>query len=152
MKRQAWLAAAFSLGLATTAQAQGIKLPTTLTLTAYETGSNAFNQAVAVGQMLKNRHGTDLRVLPAGNDVARLGPLRSGRAQLTSTGIGMYFAQEGVLELLSPAGRVALRRELARGTAVARVELSGLPAGLYFWRLLGRGGRVEAAGRLVKGE
>lgn len=98
MKRQAWLAAAFSLGLATTAHAQDIKLPNTLTLTAYETGSNAFNQAVAVGQMLKNRHGTDLRVLPAGNDVARLGPLRQGRAQLTSTGIGMYFAQEGVME------------------------------------------------------
>ena len=99
MTCRAILAAALGFGLAATpAQAQEIKLPTTLTLTAYETGSNAFNQAVAVGQMLKNRHGTDLRVLPAGNDVARLGPLRAGRAHLTSTGIGMYFAQEGVLE------------------------------------------------------
>ncbi len=80
------------------AAGQDIRLPPTLTLTAYETGSNAFNQSVAVGQMLKARFGTDLRVLPAGNDVARLGPLRGGRAQLSAMGIGTYFAQEGVLE------------------------------------------------------
>lgn len=91
-------AAAACLALACPAAAQDIRLPGTLTVTAYETGSNAFNQAVAIGQMYKNRYGTDLRVLPAGNDVARLGPLRAGRAQITSTGIGMYFAQEGVLE------------------------------------------------------
>lgn len=84
--------------LPATARAQEMKLPANLTLTAYETGSNAFNQAVAVGQMLKAKYNTDLRILPAGNDVARLGPLRQGRAQLTSTGIGMFFAQEGVLE------------------------------------------------------
>ena len=92
------LAAAVCATLAAPAAAQEIKLPTTLTVTAYETGSNAFNQAVAIGQMYKARYNTDLRILPAGNDVARLGPLRSGRAQITSTGIGMYFAQEGVLE------------------------------------------------------
>ena len=50
MKRQAWLAAAFSLGLATTAHAQDIKLPNTLTLTAYETGSNAFNRQSRSGK------------------------------------------------------------------------------------------------------
>lgn len=80
------------------AAAQDVKLPGTLTVTAYETGSNAFNQAVAVGQMLKNKYGTDLRVLPAGNDVARLGPLRAGRAQASAMGVGVYYAQEGVLE------------------------------------------------------
>ncbi len=78
--------------------AQEAKLPATLTVTAYETGSNGFNQAVAVGQMLKKRFGTDVRVLPAGNDVARLGPLKAGRAQASAMGIGTYFAQEGVLE------------------------------------------------------
>lgn len=80
------------------ASAQDIKLPATLTVTAYETGSNAFNQAVAVGQMLKNKYGSDMRVLPAGNDVARLGPLRAGRAQVSAMGVGVYYAQEGVLE------------------------------------------------------
>ena len=34
-------------------------------------GGKGFNQAVAVGTMLKKRFGTDLRVLPAGSDVAQ---------------------------------------------------------------------------------
>lgn len=91
------LAAALTL-FATHGIAQDAKLPSTLTTTAYETGSNGFNQAVAVGQMLKKQFGTDLRVLPAGNDVARLAPLKAGRAQMSAMGIGTYFAQEGVLE------------------------------------------------------
>ena len=57
--------------------AQGAKLPSTLTLTAYDTGSSGFNIAVAVGKTLKDKNGTDVRVLPAGNDVARLAPLRA---------------------------------------------------------------------------
>jgi len=96
MRRFLILAAA--AGLVGSAHGQEIKLPESVTLTAYETGSNGFNQAVAVGQMLKNKHGTDVRVLPAGNDVARLGPLKAGRAQASAMGIGTYFAQEGVLE------------------------------------------------------
>ena len=80
------------------AGAQNIKLPQTLTFTAYDTGSSGFNIAVAVGKMYKDKHGTDVRVLPAGNDVARLGPLRGGRAQASYMGIGVYFAQEGVFE------------------------------------------------------
>ncbi len=64
--------------------AQDAKLPATLTITAYETGSNGFNQAVAVGAMLKKKFNTDMRVLPAGNDVARLGPLKAGRAQASA--------------------------------------------------------------------
>jgi TRAP transporter TAXI family solute receptor len=91
-------AAAITVLFCTQAATQEIKLPTTLTVTAYETGSNGFNQAVAVGTMLKKRFNTDLRVLPAGNDVARLAPLKAGRAQASAMGIGTYFAQEGVLE------------------------------------------------------
>ena len=98
MFRTAILALAACATLGSPALAQEIKLPSSLTVTAYETGSNAFNQAVAVGQMFKTRFNTDLRILPAGNDVARLGPLRQGRAQVASTGVGMFFAQEGVLE------------------------------------------------------
>jgi hypothetical protein len=62
------------------AHAQDVKLPPTMTFTAYDTGTAGFNIAVAVGKMLKDKYGTDLRVLPAGNDVARLAPLRGGRA------------------------------------------------------------------------
>ncbi len=77
---------------------QDIKLPSTLTFTAYDTGSSGFNIAVAVGKMLKDKYNADVRVLPAGNDVARLTPLKAGRAQASAMGIGTYFAQEGVFE------------------------------------------------------
>jgi TRAP transporter TAXI family solute receptor len=80
------------------AMAQDAKLPATLSFTAYDTGSSGFNIAVAVGKMLKDKHGSDVRVLPAGNDVARLAPVRAGRAQASAMGIGVYFAQEGVFE------------------------------------------------------
>ena len=69
--------------IATEAHAQ-IKLPPTLTMTAYDTGTAGFNITVAIGKMMKDKYGTDVRVLPAGNDVARLQPLRSGRAVAVS--------------------------------------------------------------------
>ena len=37
-------------------------------------------------------------MLPAGNDVARLAPLKANRAQASAMGIGVYFAQEAVFE------------------------------------------------------
>jgi len=82
----------------TLASAQDVKLPPTLTFTAYDTGTAGFNIAVAVGKMMKDKYGTDVRVLPAGNDVARLAPLRAGRAVSSAMGSGAYFAQEGVFE------------------------------------------------------
>src|SRR3954462_1781231 len=80
------------------AQAEDVKLPPTMTFTAYDTGTAGFNIAVAVGKMMKDKYGTDVRVLPAGNDVARLAPLRAGRAVSSAMGSGTYFAQEGVFE------------------------------------------------------
>ena len=94
--RVAALVAAFVLSLP--AGAQNITLPKTLTFTAYDTGSSGFNIAVAVGKMYKDKYGTDVRVLPAGNDVARLAPLKGGRAQASYMGVGVYFAQEGMFE------------------------------------------------------
>src|SRR3979490_886412 len=82
----------------TIAAAQEVKLPPTLTFTAYDTGTAGFNIAVAVGKMMKDKYSTDVRVLPAGNDVARLAPLRSKRAVMSAMGSGTYFAQEGVFE------------------------------------------------------
>ena len=78
--------------------ADDIKLPATLTFTAYDTGTAGFNIAVGVGKMMKDKYATDVRVLPAGNDVARLAPLRAKRALMTAMGSGSYFAQEGVFE------------------------------------------------------
>ena len=84
--------------LATTAAVAQVKLPQTVTMTAYDTGTSGFNIAVAIGKMLKDKYGTDARVLPAGNDVARLQPLRVNRAAISAMGAGVYFAQEGVFE------------------------------------------------------
>jgi TRAP transporter TAXI family solute receptor len=80
------------------ARAEDVKLPPTMTFTAYDTGTAGFNIAVAVGKMMKDKYGTDVRVLPAGNDVARLAPVRARRAVVSAMGSGTYFAQEGVFE------------------------------------------------------
>ena len=87
-----------SLLTSSAVHAQDVKLPPTMTFTAYDTGTAGFNIAVAVGKMMKDKYGSDLRVLPAGNDVARLAPLRAGRAVSSAMGSGTYFAQEGVFE------------------------------------------------------
>ena len=92
------IVAGVSLLTSPAAHAQDLKLPPTMTFTAYDTGTAGFNIAVAVGKMLKDKYSTDVRVLPAGNDVARLAPLRAGRAMSSAMGSGSYFAQEGVFE------------------------------------------------------
>ncbi len=78
--------------------AEDVKLPPTMAFTAYDTGTAGFNIAVAVGKMMKDKYSADVRVLPAGNDVARLAPLRANRAVASAMGAGSYFAQEGVFE------------------------------------------------------
>ena len=84
--------------LAASAAIAQVKLPPSVTMTAYDTGTSGFNITVAVGKMMKDKYGADVRVLPAGNDVARLQPLRAGRASISAMGVGVYFAQEGVFE------------------------------------------------------
>jgi TRAP transporter TAXI family solute receptor len=95
--RRLSVAAILSLATAGLA-AQDIKLPSSITMTAYDTGSSGFNMAVGIGKMMKERHGTDVRVLPGGNDIARLAPVKANRAQVSAMGVGVYFAQEGVFE------------------------------------------------------
>jgi len=119
MLKKSILGAAFA-ALTMSAFAQDVKLPATLTLTAYDTGSSGFNMAVAIGKALKDKYGTDVRVLPAGNDVARLAPLKGGRAQASAMGIGVYFAQEGVFEFGAKEwGPQALRLMLASSSCNA---------------------------------
>jgi TRAP transporter TAXI family solute receptor len=84
--------------VATSSAVAQVKLPPTITMTAYDTGTSGFNIAVAIGKMMKEKYGSDVRVLPAGNDVARLQPLRVGRAAISAMGAGVYFSQEGVFE------------------------------------------------------
>ena len=101
------VAASISLLTLPAAHAQDVKLPPTMTFTAYDTGTAGFNIAVAVGKMMKDKYGTDLRVLPAGNDVARLSPLRAGRGDV----IG-----DGIRQLFRAGRRVRIRRQ-GMGTA-----------------------------------
>jgi TRAP transporter TAXI family solute receptor len=90
----------FAIAMPAGVSAQGdIKLPGTLTWTAYDVGSGGYNQAVAIGTALKNKLGVDLRVLPGKNDVSRNIPLRDGRVPFSANGVGgSYLAQEGVYE------------------------------------------------------
>ncbi|MFL6837777.1 MAG: TAXI family TRAP transporter solute-binding subunit [Bradyrhizobium sp.] len=90
--------ASISLVASAPALAEDVKLPPSMAFTAYDTGTAGFNIAVGVGKMMKDKYGSDVRVLPAGNDVARLAPLRAKRALVSAMGSGTYFAQEGVFE------------------------------------------------------
>ena len=74
-------------------------LPETVAWTAYDVGSGSYNQGVAIGNALKNKHNVSLRLLPGANDVARLVPLRQGQAMFSANGVaGAYFAQEAVFD------------------------------------------------------
>jgi TRAP transporter TAXI family solute receptor len=85
--------------LSVSAPAQNIKLPQTLTWTAYDVGSGGYNQAVAIGNALKTRLQIDLRVLPGKNDISRNIPLREGKVPFSANGIGgTYMSQEGIYE------------------------------------------------------
>lgn len=88
-------AAALLVG-ATVANAADVNLPKQLVTTAYNTGTSGYSQMVAVGKMLQNKYGVNLRVLPGKNDVARLTPVRAGKAQFTATGSDSVYAQEAV--------------------------------------------------------
>ena len=93
----------FGLTLGLGLPAAALELPRQLAWTAYDTGSAGYNQAVAIGAALQNATGTQLRVLPGGNDVARLEPMRQGRVPFSATGIGgAYMASEGVFEFGAP--------------------------------------------------
>jgi TRAP transporter TAXI family solute receptor len=73
-------------------------LPSGIAITTSEAGSIAFALTGTLGKAISDRHAVDVQVVPAGNDVGRLGPLRKGRAQIAAMGIGAYFAQEGAFE------------------------------------------------------
>ena len=85
-------------------------LPRTMAWTAYNLGTTGYNQAVAIGKVLKDHYGINLRVVPGKNDVSRLLPLLKGRVQFSANGVATYFAQEGVFQFANSMwGPVPLR-------------------------------------------
>ncbi|MBA1148342.1 TAXI family TRAP transporter solute-binding subunit [Ectothiorhodospiraceae bacterium WFHF3C12] len=91
-----------SLGATAQAQVEGVDLPDTLAMTAYGTGSSGYTQMAAVGNMLQQRYGTSVRILPGENDVSRMTPLKSGRVDLCACGIASYYGSEGVFLFADP--------------------------------------------------
>jgi uncharacterized protein len=91
------LALCGALAIAAPATAQDVKLPETVAWTAYDVGSGGYNQAVAIGNALKNKAKVNLRVLPGKNDVSRNLPLREDKVHFSANGVGgSYLAQEGL--------------------------------------------------------
>lgn len=78
--------------------ASGVVLPKTLVWTTYDTGSAGFNQAVAIGSVFQKEYDIRLRVIPGRNDIGRLSPVRSGRANFAADGSPSTYAQEGLFD------------------------------------------------------
>ncbi|MEM7366309.1 MAG: TAXI family TRAP transporter solute-binding subunit [Pseudomonadota bacterium] len=87
-----------------------IDLGRTMSWSAYNIGTTGYNQSVAIGKVMKDHYGVNLRVVPAKNDVSRLLPLVRGRVQFSANGIATYFGQEGVFQFAERRwGPIALR-------------------------------------------
>ena len=98
---RAALAAALAVSVAAHAD---VKLPPTISWSAYDVGSGGYNQAVAIGNALKQKYNVSLRVLPGKNDVSRNLPIREGQVQFSANGVGgAYLAMEGVFEFGAPS-------------------------------------------------
>ena len=83
------------------AQSEQLQLPRQMAWTAYNLGSTGYNQAVAIGAMLREKYNVTLRVIPGQNDVSRLLPLKMGRVDFTANGVATYLAQEGMFQFAS---------------------------------------------------
>ena len=108
-----------------------VKLPDTLVWSAYDTGSSGHAQSVAIGKAFKEKYGVNVRVLPGANDIARLTPLRVGKVDAVSNGVGTYYAQEGVFEFAKPewgpqAVRLIMSSKGSAGLMVGVAEDTGV--------------------------
>ncbi len=82
--------------------AADVNLPSQISWTAYGTTSSGYAQSVGLGNMLKAKYDTDLRIIPGKNDVSRMLPLKAGQSEICACGIASYFGQEGVFMFASP--------------------------------------------------
>jgi len=119
------------MAMAGTAAAADVDLPKNMAWSAYDTGSSGHAQAVAIGKALKEKYGTNLRVLPGKNDVSRLRPLQTGKVQAVANGAGTYFVQEGVFGFDKPDWgpmpvRVILTSKGSAGLMVGVAEDTGV--------------------------
>lgn len=94
-------ALALSIGLAVTAGAAGAaepKLPSSMVWATYDVGSSGFVEASAIADAFGKAYGTRVRLMPSGTSIARLLPLKTGRAPYGWLADELYFATEGTYD------------------------------------------------------
>jgi len=74
------------------------KMPRALVWTAYDVGSAGYSQAASIGHAMQTKEGITLRVIPAGNDVARQIPVVKRTAHFGAFGNAFFLSQEGVMD------------------------------------------------------
>jgi TRAP transporter TAXI family solute receptor len=77
-------------------------MPRTVVWTAYDVGSAGYSQAASIGHAMQQKEGVTMRVIPAGNDVARQIPLVKRTAQFGALGSAFFLSQEGVMDFATP--------------------------------------------------
>ena len=82
--------------LANTASAA--ELPSTMTWTAYDVGSQGHSEASAIADAFGKAYNTRIRIQPAGSAIGRLQPLVSGRADYAYLATESFFATEGIYD------------------------------------------------------
>jgi TRAP transporter TAXI family solute receptor len=78
------------------------KLPRALVWTAYDVGSAGYSQAASIGNAMQQKEGITLRVIPAGNDVARQIPMLRRTAHFGALGSASFLSQEAVMDFAAP--------------------------------------------------
>jgi len=81
----------------TAAMAQDMaKLPDQVTIVAYDVGNSGYNVTMAMTGPFKEKLGTNLRIVPGKNDVARVSLLKNGTASFAALGSDAVYTQEGL--------------------------------------------------------
>lgn len=94
-------ALALSIALAVSAGAAGAaepKLPSSMVWATYDVGSSGFVEASAIADAFGKAYGPRVRLMPSGTSIARLLPLKTGRAQYGWLADELYFATEGTYD------------------------------------------------------
>jgi len=78
------------------AKSSSSKYPGMIKLMTYDLGSTAYVMYGFLGEAMIKKFGTRLRAIPAGNDIARMIPLRSKDVQFAGQGGDAYYAAEGL--------------------------------------------------------
>lgn len=74
------------------------KLPSSMVWATYDVGSSGFVEASAIADAFGKTYGTRVRLMPSGTSIARLLPLKTGRAQYGWLADELYFATEGTYD------------------------------------------------------